>query len=576
MSTLDRERLESVIGQALERAEHAREAIAEQIGAVPLGARRATDEDIAALVEQQVAQHPPALITYEDGSQAVISPYIAALAYVDGGRESSTDTCAPVASRGHLMRRPAMPDPLGGDDGGGGGRQWYMDTINGVPVIFNGVTGEILPLGEQFPGAPAAPSRGPQPHTYIEPRTGDMVGIDPFSGAEIFRRPGADYAQLSPQQARAQALQDMAAERNWQRQRDATAFRFRAGESAADRAFRMGESAADRAFSARESELARAQRASEFAATHGLNERSFALQFQQAASQEARQVARDRLDAARQYAELLDQVDPAAFDQFAQLGGGVLSNAIDTGADALSARAVTPAAASLSAYQRLAGYGQGGGFGGGFRFSGGPGVVGGDRYRGDIPWGGADFDAAGPAGQEAIRNTWLSNANSLANDQGLTLDEFYAQGSPGAQFNSPESSATRINWTDFVQQQQEPVIQSRAMPAIAAANGFNGVIDEPTLMLVGEAGPEQVNVDPMTRQNMDNIFAFRRRQGDLGLGPALSEFDPRFSTALSPYQQAQFAMRRQLRYGIPAQATLHEADRFRLGGIGRGQVAIGG
>lgn len=87
MSTLDRERLESVIDQALERAEHAREAIAEQIGAVPLGARRATDEDIAALVEQQVAQHPPALITYEDGSQAVISPYIAALAYVDGGRE---------------------------------------------------------------------------------------------------------------------------------------------------------------------------------------------------------------------------------------------------------------------------------------------------------------------------------------------------------------------------------------------------------------------------------------------------------------------------------------------------------
>ena len=84
---MDRERMEHVMELAQQRAEHDRKSLGEQLGDVPLGAQRATDEDIAAMVEQQVAQSPPTLITYPDGAQAVLSPYLAALEYVDGGKE---------------------------------------------------------------------------------------------------------------------------------------------------------------------------------------------------------------------------------------------------------------------------------------------------------------------------------------------------------------------------------------------------------------------------------------------------------------------------------------------------------
>ena len=46
---------------------------------------------------------------------------------------------------------------------------------------------------------------------------------------------------------------------------------------------------------------------------------------------------------------------------------------------------------------------------------------------------------------EQERNTWLSNANSSANNAGMTLAEFFAVGSPGM-MQTPQSAGTRIDW----------------------------------------------------------------------------------------------------------------------------------
>lgn len=69
----------------------------------------------------------------------------------------------------------------------------------------------------------------------------------------------------------------------------------------------------------------------------------------------------------------------------------------------------------------------------------------------DLPWYQPGMSALGPEAQQAIRSTWLGNANQAANEQGLTLDQFYAAGSPGVSQSGP-AAGTRINWTDWAQQ----------------------------------------------------------------------------------------------------------------------------
>jgi hypothetical protein len=121
---------------------------------------------------------------------------------------------------------------------------------------------------------------------------------------------------------------------------------FRSGESGLDRTFRAGESAADRAFRSGESAADRAMRAAEFAATYGLNRAQFEATQNQAESAFNRQKSRDALDAAKQYADLINTVDPNAFNAFLSTGGGNIGNAIALGASALSDRAALPSARS--------------------------------------------------------------------------------------------------------------------------------------------------------------------------------------------------------------------------------------
>lgn len=129
---------------------------------------------------------------------------------------------------------------------------------------------------------------------------------------------------------------------------------FIGGESAIDRAqalaqqnAQLADTAAGRQFAGGESALERALAASQFAATQGLNENRFGLDVAQAQFGQNRAVQQDALNAADQLARLISLTDPAAQAAFQEAGGGVISNAIASGADALSQNALLPAARTL-------------------------------------------------------------------------------------------------------------------------------------------------------------------------------------------------------------------------------------
>jgi hypothetical protein len=84
-----------------------------------------------------------------------------------------------------------------------------------------------------------------KPQTYTDERTGDLVFVDPFSGEEVRRIPGASWASMSPQQ---QA-------------------EIRAGELGAAREAAAGENALDRTATATENEKNRAAAAAQTAAS---------------------------------------------------------------------------------------------------------------------------------------------------------------------------------------------------------------------------------------------------------------------------------------------------------------------
>jgi len=51
--------------------------------------------------------------------------------------------------------------------------------------------------------------------------------------------------------------------------------------------------------------------------------------------------------------------------------------------------------------------------------------------------------------------------------------------------------------------------QSRYMPDITAASGFNGIVRRPTTILAGEAGPESVNITPYQPGSGVNVPSYR-------------------------------------------------------------------
>lgn len=193
-----------------------------------------------------------------------------------------------------------------------------------------------------------APSTAqPTPPTQRVDRNGDVVGYNPFTGQEQYRIPGAEYPTLSPQEQQAIKQGDLEATRRFtsvenQLERDArstesaVARQSNSQENDYTRQFNAAQAERQNQFNANESSLSRAQRASEFASTFGLQQQ------------------RQKLDAAQQAAQLISMTDPAALPAFLKAGGGNVSNAIASGANALSDNALLPAARTYRAIDEQA------------------------------------------------------------------------------------------------------------------------------------------------------------------------------------------------------------------------------
>lgn len=193
-----------------------------------------------------------------------------------------------------------------------------------------------------------APSTAqPTPPTQRVDRNGDVVGYNPFTGQEQYRIPGAEYPTLSPQEQQAIKQGDLEATRRFTSEQNQLERDARATESAVSRQqsaqendytrqFNAAQAERQNAFNAGESSLSRAQRASEFASTFGLQQQ------------------RQKLDAAQQAAQLISMTDPAALPAFLKAGGGNVSNAIASGANALSDNALLPAARTYRAIDEQA------------------------------------------------------------------------------------------------------------------------------------------------------------------------------------------------------------------------------
>jgi len=192
--------------------------------------------------------------------------------------------------------------------------------------------------------APRAPT---PPQTFTD-RNGDVVGLDPFTGVEVYRIAGADWPKISPQEQERIRQGDLQTARNWDIQTRAADWARADTVRAEDRTFTQGENATDRAFRAGESAADRAQRAAEFAAQQDANDRSLDVQVQTANRGLQRQSEQDRLAAARQYADLVSSYDTAALPAYLAAGGGSVVNARQANPGGLlTDNAIRPAAQSL-------------------------------------------------------------------------------------------------------------------------------------------------------------------------------------------------------------------------------------
>ena len=113
---------------------------------------------------------------------------------------------------------------------------------------------------------------------------------------------------------------------------------FNASQTQGQNAFTANQSQNQNAFTAGQSLLSRAQQAGEFAATYAI-QRQQAIQAQQA----------QQLQAAKTFADLSAAPDLTGFQRFQQAGGGVLGNAIASGATSLTPQGQLGAGRALQA-----------------------------------------------------------------------------------------------------------------------------------------------------------------------------------------------------------------------------------
>jgi len=455
--------------------------------------------------------------------------------------------------------------------------------------------------GQQYVRAPqfdnptkAAGYRAPStaaptpPQSFVD-RNGDRVGINPFTGQEVYRIPGAEYAQLSPQEqqrireAEAQTARDFnrgerIAGQDFSAGQAQAGRDFTRGENATSRAFQQGESATQRAFQAGESDIDRAIRAAEFASNYNLGSSRFEFDQNLAESDFNRRKSADSLAAAKQYADLINTVDPNAFDAFLRVGGGNIGNAIAAGSSAVSDRANLPSARSArtlddinaNAFRRVA--------------TPAPLSVGDfTRHIQRVP---LTMQAQPPA---PVLNT---PAPIAAGAPASTAP------ATGAGFNQAANNAAII-----------AAAQSVGIATPGFANGTNGFIPAPHTFITGDspAGTptgweEMVNViDPPGPNNamvrvrpsantralvaprfamgtalpgeeitaadqpyLSQVADFRRN----AIVPDFNPFDVGFRN-VNPFSRASYFQARQTRYGIPVAAQEFEAQRYQVPGMGR-------
>jgi len=442
-----------------------------------------------------------------------------------------------------------------------------------------------------------------------DPATGRVTYFDPNTGAS--RDAGVfGYPSLSPEQQRAQEMQDAMTRRAWENE---------------DRAAAAAERRAADQLQAEQAGMDRAQRASEFAAAHGLS------------------MQRARLDAANTVAERISDTSPAAIKGFLAAGGGNVSNAIASGASALSADAMLGAARGLRSIDeqeaaearrldqerqyREDWYGTPGGAGpnnlnrpgyGPLAFAQ-PGAQGGPRP-------GFEF---GVSGQRAGA---LGRAQALANDinrREASLPGYIVSAQPGLPPAAP-SSPTEQRAGGF---KWDPAGSGGIS---AFAYGTPGWIKAPERFVVNDANPDgdeerlevrdpegnaELRVMPHTsgaqhdrraasvRGSRDRgkrkqaaplpAFAYGTIEDPLGTGLVTKEDQPYIDrirairegvdvrppvaggyynvgfSRQAPTLQTSYFKALQDRYGIATQDTAAEADRYRLRGASRGAFSYG-
>lgn len=506
------------------------------------------------------------------------------------------------------------------DSGASGG----ADTLNvgGVIMQWNPETGRYdIPVGSSR--APSAPAQPPTPQTYTA-INGDLVGIDPRTGAEVYRIPGVDYARMSPQEQERIRQGDIAAANAFTTRRDATQNAFTAGQNEADRTFTAGENALDRAL-----------RAGDLAASIQIQNEQNRFKADQAYQQARERYTAQQLSGAQQVADNISNVDPGALPAFYAAGGGLIANALARGATAQSDMANLGSARALSAVENAAPP---------ERFSYTPATFDPQSWIGfGQPPAAAPAPTVTPPPVVQQPQTWDVGVASPLGPASSGTPEAIASGYAGMQANAAKGVATAFdaqgrNWAmengkwverfatgtmgDIPAPQQ--FISGDAMAADPAAGGAR-----PELVTVDDPeGNARLSVDPLVpgggggQSQMGPLFRAIADFLDGGqpvAPPAPTGGMPRFATGTDPFnvnsavqdsdrpyldrvreirdnveygedylnpfdvafernapsQTSRFFAGRQTRWGIPIADQVAEFNQFRLPGTSRGAMNLG-
>lgn len=437
-------------------------------------------------------------------------------------------------------------------DGGGSSVPFSFERIPGVGLVAQDKrTGQVrLVLPE--------PQVAPDLRLEVDPRTGNLLTINPATGQVRDTGQRIGFPQVSPQEQRAQELADRQAQQQ----------------------FALAQQQASQQFTGRESALDRAQRAAEFA-----------TQTQLAQIEEARARRQQQLAAANQFAQLVSLTDPLALPAFLEAGGGVISNAIAAGANALSDRALLPAAQTLRLAEQLraqqAAFQQ--------PLPGGTFVGGQEGYTpeeaaliqqrinaqfaeqvGQAALGNPNTIAFNPQDETVLRAAGVTPYPGLAASFGAGGNAVTGSSTGGGFSLAPTAGGIGAN-TGFTQATRAgtPGFDLYGNPVVSAAEGFAGTVTQPTTFVAGENGPETVFISPQDQPYVNRVRALRQ-----GVRMPSFSFLPggRFNTGfrfLPPTAQQVMLQAESTRTGVPLQDLFAEAQRFAVQGVDRGSFSFG-